>query len=90
MPRPYSASPKSRPRVAQQWPRTAEAQRKQINESASDALELLDEARQIMRDNPLLAELQIADAMRLCSDIKRLTVEARIGVLPPAEQEETE
>ena len=52
-------------------------------EEASDALSLLDEARRDLRRNPLLAELQIADAQQRLERIRRLLTEARVGVEAP-------
>jgi hypothetical protein len=43
---------------------------------------LLEEARRELRRNPLLAELQIADAQRIIERILRLMTEARIGPEP--------
>lgn len=75
-------SPKTRPTIAQRWPRNAESQRRRAAEATQDARELLDEARGHLRSNPLLAEVMMADAMALLADIQRELVEARIGVEP--------
>ncbi len=60
----------------------AEASRKQTIELATGALSLLEDAREKVgkRDHPALIALDIADAMRYLSDIKRLMAEARNGV----------
>jgi len=67
--------------MQRRWPQNAEASRTQTIELASAALGLLDDARAKVekRDHPALVALDIADAMRYLSDIKRLMVEARIG-----------
>lgn len=67
------------------WPRNADATRKQAIEAAKDARELLDEARRQLRLNPLLAEVQIADAMALLSDIQLALGLAHIGAEPHEE-----
>ena len=63
----------------QRWPRNADAQRKATIDDASAALELLGAARRDLRRNPLLAELQIADAQQILERIMRQMVEAKVG-----------
>ncbi len=75
----------TKPAVPQRWPRNAEAQRRTTLEEASDALSLLGEARRELRRNPLLAELQIADAQQRLERIRRLLIEARVGVEAPGD-----
>lgn len=72
----------TRPTTQRRWPANAEASRKQTIELAAAALDLLNDARTKVerRDHPALIALDIADAMRYLADIKRLMVEARIGV----------
>ena len=56
-------------------------------EDATDALELLSEARRELHRNELLAEVQIADVMAILERIKRVMTEARIGVEAPGDEE---
>jgi hypothetical protein len=66
------------PTRPQRWPRTAEAQRQQIHEAASDVRELLADALA----TPLLSpsvRLTLAMAVARTADIQRLSIEARIG-----------
>ena len=72
----------TRPTTQRRWPANAEQSRRQTIELASAALHLLDDARAKVekRDHPALIALDIADAMRYLADIKRLMVEARIGI----------
>lgn len=74
--------------MQQRWPRNAEGTRQRAIDAARAARSLLDEARQVLRANPLLAEVQIADAMTLLADIDRELSLARIGVEPAAPAEE--
>lgn len=75
-------------RKIRRWPRNADASRKQAIEAARDARDLLDEARKCLRSNPLLAEVQIADAMALLSDIRLVLGLAQIGADPPDDSDD--
>jgi hypothetical protein len=77
----------TRPTQPQRWPRGAEATRRRAIEEATDAGDLLDEARRELRRNPLLAELQISDAQQRIERIRRLLAEARLGAEAPAPPE---
>ena len=72
----------TRPTTQRRWPPNAERSRKTTLELADAALSLLDDARAKVekRDHPALIALDIADAMRYLTDIKRLMTEARIGI----------
>jgi hypothetical protein len=72
----------TRPTTQRRWPANAEQSRKQTIDLANAALSLLHDARIKVekRDHPNLIALDIADAMRYLADIKRVMVEARIGV----------
>lgn len=72
----------TRPKTQQIWPRNQEHRRQRTIELADDALSLLEEAREKIgkRDHPALVALDIADAMRYLTDIKRLMAEAKIGI----------
>jgi hypothetical protein len=72
----------TRPTKPRRWPVNAESTRKQTIELATAAIELLNDARAKVdrRDHPALISLDIADAMRYLADIKRLMVEAKVGV----------
>lgn len=67
--------------MQRRWPQNAEQSRRQTIELADAALSLLQDARAKLdkRDHPALIALDLADAMRYLSDIKRMMVEARIG-----------
>jgi hypothetical protein len=78
----------TKPTQPQRFPRHAEAHRKQPIDEAANARELLDEARRELRRNPLLAELQIADAQQILERIQRLMAEARLGGEPPTREGE--
>lgn len=67
--------------MQRRWPQNAEQSRRQTIELADAALSLLHDARAKLdkRDHPALIALDLADAMRYLSDIKRMMVEARIG-----------
>lgn len=60
----------------------AESTRKQTIELATAAIDLLSDARIKLdkRDHPALIALDIADAMRYITDIKRIMAEAKNGV----------
>jgi hypothetical protein len=72
----------TRPTVQRRWPANANHARVQTIELADAALGLLEDARSKAekRDHPALIQLDIADAMRYLADIKRLMVEAKVGV----------
>jgi hypothetical protein len=72
----------TRPKLGRPWPRNAEAMRRQSAEAAGDIRELAHAARDEVRDNPMLAEVMLADMAALASDIQRWLTEARIGVEP--------
>lgn len=83
-----SASPKSRPQIAQRWPRNAEGQRRAIRDAADDAREIVDLALDANRDNnPGLVRAHLAMIKALMADIQRLTVEARVGPEGPGIEE---
>jgi hypothetical protein len=69
--------------MRQRWPPGSEAIRIKTIEYATDARELLGEARKEMRRNPLLAEVMIADAITCLEAIHRFMVEAKQGAEPP-------
>lgn len=73
----------TRPTVRQRWPPGVEAIRTRTIEEAENAGLLLSEARRELRRNPLLAELQIADAKAHLETIRRLMTEAKQGAEPP-------
>lgn len=68
--------------MQRRWPSNAEQSRKQTIELADAALDLLQDARAKVDkgDHRMLVALDIADAMRYLADIKRLMVEAKIGI----------
>lgn len=66
--------------LQKRWPTNAEAARQETIKSADEALRFLRSARDKIKSNPLHCELDIADAMRMLGDIKRLMVEARQGI----------
>jgi hypothetical protein len=72
----------TRPTTQRRWPANAESARKQTIDLADAALSLLHDARTKLDkgDHKMLTALDIADAMRYLADIKRLMVEARIGI----------
>jgi hypothetical protein len=65
------------PTHPQRWPRTAEGQRQQIAEAASDVRELLTQALA----TPLSQSVRLLLAMAVArtADIQRLSIEARVG-----------
>lgn len=66
--------------VQRRWPKNAESARQDTIAAAHEAIQLLISARERIKGNPLHCELDIADAMRLLADIKRLMVEAKQGI----------
>lgn len=66
--------------MQRRWPKNAEAARQETISAADEALALLTSARQRIKSNPMHAELDIADAMRMLGDIKRMMVEAKQGI----------
>lgn len=83
-----SNSPKTRPTIAQRWPRGAEGQRRQIRAAADDAREILAEALEANADNnPQLVRTCLALINALLADIQRLVVEARIGAEPTSTED---
>lgn len=66
--------------MQRRWPKNAEAARQETIEAATEAMRLLDSARRHIKANPLHCELDIADAMRMLSDIRRLMNEAKNGI----------
>lgn len=76
-------STRTRPQIAQRWPRGAEGQRRDIRSAADDARELVDEALSAVADNnPLLVRTCLAMIAARLADIQRLAVEARVGPDP--------
>ncbi len=81
------AEPRTRPTLAQRWPRGAEAQRRSIREAADDIRAIVREAQGAADDNNRhLVRTYLAMIAALAADIQRLSVEARIGPEPPEEQ----
>ena len=77
-------SPKTRPTVAYSWPRTAEDQRQQIDELASESRKIIKEMVDALDKGNLLvirAALGYLDANQ--ADIQRLALKASIGPRPP-------
>ena len=72
--------------MRQRWPPGSEAMRLRTIEEATNAAELLSEARRELRRNPLLAEVMIADAQTSLEVIRRLMTEAKQGAEPPARE----
>jgi hypothetical protein len=66
--------------MQRRWPKNAEATRQGTIEAADEAIRLLRSARERIKSNPLHSELDIADAMRMLGDIKRMMVEAKQGI----------
>ena len=66
--------------VQRRWPNNAEAARVETIKSAESALQLLQSARDHLRRNPLHSEMDIADAMRMLEQIRRLMNEAKNGI----------
>jgi len=67
-------------KIQRRWPNNAEAARQETIEAADEAIRLLRSARERIKSNPLHSELDIADAMRMLGDIKRMMVEAKQGI----------
>lgn len=78
----------TRPTIGQRWPRSQEQRRLRTIETAEDAIYILEEARKILRPQPYVAEMMIADAQRYLERICREMVEARLGVEPESIQKE--
>lgn len=66
--------------IQKRWPKNAEAARRQTIEAAEHCLRLLRDARHDLPSNKLLAEIKIADAMTQLANIRRLMVEAKVGL----------
>lgn len=66
--------------MQRRWPKNAEFARRETIEAAEEGRRLLNSARKRLRSNPLHAELDIADAIRLLEMIQRLMVEAKQGI----------
>lgn len=61
------------------WPDGAETQRRDAISAIRAIRELADQARPLLKTNPALVELLLADIQRNSADAERLLILARLG-----------